>query len=464
MPNRPNVLLIVWHDLGDWLGCYGHRAIDSPHLDSLAEQGALFEHYFATAPQCSPSRASIITGLMPHTTGVMGLTHLGFQMRMDREFRALPYFFRRAGYSTTLLGTHHELPDLDWAGYDRHIGGRLDQQVNERTAAYVAGQAEAFFASHDPSQPFYLAIGTQDVHRQGPSGGFPIQGEPANSDQIHLPPYLPDEPRVRDDMARLCQHIKEADEHMGRIFAALDAHGLRENTLVIFTSEHGPDYPHMKQTLYDAGLKVPLIMRWPDGIKAGQRFGSLLSSVDFAPTLLDLARIVTSQAFHGRSFANLPTGGPYEPRTEIFAEFTWHNYYQPMRAIRTQDAKYIVNFRPHVPTVIGPAMARVFGPDLLERHYADPLPGEELYDLRVDPHELDNHADDQDYASIRQDLRARLMAWLAATDDPILNGPVPHPKPEQARPDFWTKRGERFVVADDYRHEAGGDNGLEQSI
>ena len=452
MPMRPNVMLIVWHDLGDFLGCYGHRGIESPHLDALAEQGALFECYFATAPQCSPSRASIVTGLMPHTTGVMGLTHLGFRMHMDRGFRALPHYFRQAGYSTTLLGMHHEMPDLDWAGYDRHIGGRLDPQINERSAAYMAEQAEAFFGRHDRSQPFYLAIGTQDVHRQGPSGRFPIRGEPVDLDRVNLPPYLPDEPRVRYDVASLYRYIQEADTHMGRIFAALDASGLRENTIVIYTSEHGPDYPHMKQTLYDAGLKVPLIICWPDHINAGQRFDALVSSVDLAPTLLELAGIEVSQTFHGRSFANLLTGGHYEPRSELFAEFTWHNYYQPIRAIRTSNAKYILNFRPNMPSVIGPALTRIFGHDLLEQYYSDPLPEEEFYDLLLDPHELTNRADDPNYASTRQDLRTSLMDWLQTTGDPILEGPVLHPEPDKARPDFWVKRNEQFVVADFYRH------------
>lgn len=438
---RPNILLITWHDLGDFLHCYGHDDVESPYLDRLAEQGTLFENHFCTAPQCSPSRASMVTGMMPHSTGVMGLTHLGFEMHRDQV--PLARFLKDASYSTHLIGTQHECGDVAWEGYEekRSDGSEADE-VAEAAIAFLKEK------SRRTERPFFLAIGTRNVHRVAPDGGFPHGYDPEVADRLAPPPYLPNNETVRKDMASLYRDIKEADRHMGRIFDALDENGLAENTLVIFTSDHGPDYPHMKMTLYDHGIKTPLIMRWPGAIPAGERSDFLLSSLDIVPTISELVDVELPRKPQGRSFKGLLTGQAYEPRQELFAEITWHTTYQPLRAIRTEQYKYIINYRPGYPMIVGGAVIKQFGLELIESTYATPQPEEELYDLHQDPHEMKDVAGDPAFESVRQNLRVRLLAWLRETDDPILSGPVLHPEPEMAWPDLWVEKDGRFRIAD----------------
>lgn len=442
----PNIVQIVWHDLGDWLGCYGHAAVRSPSLDRLAAQGVLFERYFATAPLCSPSRASMLTGLMPHATGVTGIVRRGFDM--DRSMVPLPQLLKRAGYATTLIGLQHECLDPRWEGYDEVIGERS-------SATYVADQAEAFLARHARTgpaprpahagrQPFFLAIGTHDVHRPHGTAYDPailreLQDHP-------VPPYLPDHDVSRLDLAIFFSRIQEADRQMGRILDALDRAGLADDTLVVFTTEHGAQIPRAKITPYDPGLEIALLMRWPGRLRPGTRVEALLSNLDYLPTLCDLIGIPPPEGLHGRSFAGLLTDGAYEPRSEVFAELTWATHYRPVRAIRTERHKFIVNYEPGLPVHIGGGDINRYGPELIEARYGTPLPAEELYLLEEDPYELRNLVDDPVQAGVREDLRRRLRGWLEATDDPILRGPVPNPDPSNTHLPIWVPDGDRFVL------------------
>ena len=437
---KPNILMITWHDLGDWLRCYGHDDVESPRLDDLAEGATLFGNYFCTAPQCSPSRASIVTGLMPHNTGVMGLTHRGFDMNRDQTTMA--QILREAGYSTHLIGLQHECNDPQWEGYDeRFTGSGAKRKSAGRDAESAANAAEEFFQRHSESgdKPFFLAIGTSDVHR--PHGDT---YEPDVLAGVKLPPYLPDRDEARMDMAVYYHKIKHADRQMGRIFDALERFDLADDTLVIFTTDHGAPIPRAKTTMCDSGLRTALIMRLPGRIPAGERSDALLSNVDLLPTVLELADIEVPTGLHGRTFAGLFTGEDYQGRNEVFAEMTWHTYYCPTRAIRTATHKYILNYRPDYPTVVETGPIARYGVELIEECYSAPLPEEELYDLRTDPHELNNLAGTEENSVLKECLRERLLDWLKETDDPILKGFVPNPKPETTNPDIWIEQDGRF--------------------
>ncbi|NOZ21829.1 MAG: sulfatase [Planctomycetes bacterium] len=424
--HRPNIVLITWHDLGDWLGCYGREDVSSPCLDGLARQGVVFDNYFCTAPQCSPSRASMVTGLMPHSTGVLGLTHRGFDM--DRDAITLPQLLKQGGYTTHLFGLQHECNDSAREGYD-------DIRSKSRHAKYVAEEAESFFANasaNDP--PFFLAIGTSDVHRP-----YGETYDPEVMKRIQMPPYLPDCEAARRDLAVFYNNIKEADRQMGRIFDALDKSGLADDTLVIFTTDHGAALPRAKTTLYDSGIKIAMMMRWPRVLRGGVRTDALLSNVDLFPTILDIAEVKKPIRLHGRSFANLLFDKPHEPRREIFAEMTWHTQYRPMRAIRTKDHKYIINYCGPIPMIVeGGAISR-YGAGLTEEYYSSPLPREELYDLQADPDEMNNLADDPCKAQLKAQLRNHLLHWMTSTNDPILKGTVPNPHPDRAEPEVWVR-------------------------
>jgi len=432
MSKPPNVLVIICHDLGQRLGCYGVSKLRTPVIDALARQGVLLENYFATAPLCSPSRGSIMTGLYPHTNGLMGLVNRGWDM--PDAYPTLAQLLRQGGYATALFGFQHEKTDPHRMGYQEHHhrqGRHWCEEVSEAFASWVQARRRS-----DP--PFFACMGFFEVHRPFKHDRY----EPDDPAAVQVPGYLPEAPEVREDLADLHGLIFAVDAAMQRTLSALEAAGIAENTLVIFTTDHGIAFPRAKSTLYDPGIATALILRWREAFAGGARYRHLLSNVDLLPTILECAGLPIPAHVQGRSFLPLLRGEPYEPRRQIFAEKTWHDVYDPIRAIRTDRFKYIRNFpdrdgRPPSarPRLILPvdieqslsrqALRRLGDPHLQGR------PEEELYDLDKDPDELHNVAGDPAYGSALSDLRSRLERWMERTADPLLKGPIPCPDPSR---------------------------------
>ncbi|MGH2368532.1 MAG: sulfatase family protein [Chloroflexota bacterium] len=415
---RPNVVYIDCHDLGTWLGCYGRPYVRTPHLDRLAAQGAVFDHYIAAAPICMPSRAAAFTGCLPHQSGVFG------QDPLNGAHLCLPEYFRRAGYETVLSGGLMIPNDPASVGFERVLPARGD---DERAAAAAAFLAER---GRSAGRPFYLSVSFQHVHRPfGPSY------DPAVAATIPVPPPLPDLPIVRQDLASLARKVEELDNLVGQIVDALDRTALADDTVVLFTTEHGPAIARAKHTLYDAGLRIALLLRYPRAVRAGTRRGELLSNVDLLPTMLALAGLPAPAGILGASFAALLNGGTSAQREAVFAEHSWGRrsgryYYTPARCVRSERYKYIRNFTRQPAYVDNGWMARFAANraavEAAAQVFAAPAPADELYDLRSDPHELRNLAADPTYAPLLERLRACLHAFLRETDDPILRGPVPN--------------------------------------
>ena len=434
---RANIVEIIWHDLGDWLSCYGWDLVPSPFLQSMAEQGALFEQHFCTAPQCSPSRASIMTGRYPHSNGMMGLAHRGWAYNSGEK--DLAKLLAKSGYHTYLFGQQHEYNcnDTNW----KQNTGYQCADTEEMFANKVAPGACRFFAQEAADrQPFFVSIGFADVHRN-----FGTDCDAGLLDRITVPPYLPDTDAVRKDIAAFCENIRVADEATGLILAAISEAGLDEDTIVVFTTDHGPEFPRAKMTVYDPGIKTALIMKCPGRIEAGTRIRNMTSNVDVLQTLLEAIGMPAPENAQGRSFWPLLTECPCAPRQEVFAELTWHTLYDPMRAVRTERYKYIWNIDPGRPILIGGPYAQRYGLEFIEQHYGQPRPEEELYDLENDPAEMTNLAEDDDYRLVKKELAARLREFLHRTDDPVLAGPVPHPG-QPGYECYWTKEGERFKL------------------
>jgi arylsulfatase A-like enzyme len=418
---RPNILHVICHDLGHHVGCLG-AGLSTPAIDGLAADGVLFDTYCCSAAQCSPSRGSIMTGLYPHNNGLIGLAHIGWEFR--EEVRCLPHHLNDAGYATDLVGLQHESARPERVGY-QHVhptGGRARD-----VAAAVAGLLRDHAASGD-AQPFYLNAGIVEPHR-------PYQQEGYRSDDpeaVTPLPWLPDRAGIRRDIADLNGMVYAVDEAVGTIRAALADTGLDRDTLLIFTTDHGLAMPRAKGTCYDAGLKSVLILRLPGRFDGGRRVGDLLTNCDLLPTILEFVGAPPAEGLDGRSFLGLLDGTASGSRESIFAEMTWHDKYNPMRAIRTTRHKYIRNFgeRPlvYLPLDIYQGLA---GQEVREEYYASPRPAEELYDLQADPLEMNNLVGDPKHAELLGDLRARVQAWMEETDDPLLRGDVP-PTPEQA--------------------------------
>ncbi|PSP27553.1 sulfatase [Halobacteriales archaeon QH_2_65_14] len=428
--SKPNILLVHAHDLGRYLGCYG-RDVDTPNFDELATEGVLFENHYVTAPQCSPSRGSLLTGVHPHVNGLMGLAHSAWSL--DDAWTTLPQHLDAAGYETHMFGLQHVTDDPRGIGFEYvHSEGTLrpvsSPEIHEvNRAADVAMTFETFLEAGSYHEPFFASVGVFELHRTEINDHFGFDDgryDPPDPADVTVPSYLPDRPGIRADLAGMEGMLESLDDALGRMLDALHAAGLEGNTLVIFTTEHGIAFPRAKGCCYDPGIEAALLMRLPGVIDGGVRYDELLSNVDVMPTILDLVGGAKPD-IAGRSFLPLLTGDEYAPRERVFAEMTWHDRYNPVRAIRTGRYKYIRNFW-HLPSVYlsNDILVSRAGRELREQYHADHRPFEELYDLEADPDEEINLIGVENYEAIRTDLEAELVDWMRRTDDPLLDGPV----------------------------------------
>ncbi len=419
--SRPNVVEVICHDLGRYVGCLG-APIQTPNIDALAGEGVLFSNYCCTAAQCSPSRGSIMTGRYPHCNGLVGLAHLCWEIGANEV--TLPMYLNRAGYDTRLIAHQHEHNESPRLGYQT-----LDAVGND--ARTVAGALSDFLRGDaQDGRPFFVSCGITEPHRPYEREGY----DRDDPDALTPLPYLPDRPGIREDLAGLHGLIWRLDEAVGTMREALEDSGLADNTVFIFTTDHGIAMPRAKGTCYDPGIHTTLIVRWPEHFTGGRVQGELLTNCDLLPTILDLAGAPVPPRGEGRSFLGLLDEDEYEPRDHVFCEMTWHDQYNPMRAIRTNHHKYIRNFgrRPlvYMPADIYVAPA---GEEMKADFYDSVRPAEELYDLQRDPLEQHNVIDDPDHEDIAWQLRARVYDWMVETNDPLLYGDYPPTKAQRER-------------------------------
>jgi N-sulfoglucosamine sulfohydrolase len=412
-----NILLLICHDLGRRLNCYGAAGVPSLTLDWIAERGVRFANYYAASTPCSPSRGAIITGQYAHTNGLVGLTHRGFALNPDQ--RTVVHDFNDGGYDTHLFGFQHE---TDWNAPER-LGYR--HVWRESTVADRVAEQVALFlrspAAH--SRPFFLVAGFSEVH-------LPFRHPryvPDRPEEVFVPPWLPDTLHNRRELARFAGAIRFMDQAVGQILTALDASPVADDTLLVFTTDHGAALPWAKSTLYDAGLGTALLMMGA-GAAAGQVRDALLSNVDLAPTLLDAAGLPVPERMQGRSFLPLLSGrGDYEPRDAVFAERNFHDHYDPVRCVRTARYKYIRSFERRPLLLLSTDVKQSEPGRHLPPEVFRERPLEELYDLECDPIERVNLVADPRVAAVKTDLAARLRRWMEETDDPLLRGPLPIP-------------------------------------
>lgn len=410
---RENVVLIHWHDLGRHLTCYGADGVSSPTLDQLAANGIRFADAHSTAPLCSPARGSLFTGRYPHRNGLVGLAHHGFEYHAD--VRTLPSLLADAGYRSVLFGMQHESADPQRLGFD-------SVDVSDSRCDHVVEQSQGWLRRHaDGDRPFFLTAGFFETHRPYPADEY----EPSDTRGIAVPGFLPDTDDVRDDLAGLHGSISKADAAVGRLLDTVAELGLDSSTWIVFITDHGLAFPRAKSTLYAEGTGVALIMRPPTerGIEP-RVYDDLFSGVDLTPTLLDLLGVEIPDEVDGDSHASALVGPLGDPaaavRTEVFTEKTYHDAFDPIRAVRTKEYSYIENFatRPALllPLDIADSLsARSLDIEAIQQD----RPRVELYDLRSDPHERNNVADDPVYAGVRAALATTLSAWRAETGDDL---------------------------------------------
>ena len=416
-----NLLLVHWHDLGRYLGVYGHPDVSSPRLDRLAAEGILFTRAHATAPLCSPSRGSLFTGRYPQSNGLVGLAHHGWEYRSG--IRTLPQILAESGWYSALFGMQHETSYPKRLGFDEF-------DVSNSYCDYVVDKAEQWLrdsTENSAGQPFLLTTGFFETHRPYPRDRY----EPADAADVDPPDYLPDTPEVRGDLADFYGSIAAADAAVGRLLDTLAETGLDASTWVVFFTDHGPALPRAKSTLYDAGTGIGMIVRPPTNrakySAAPRVYDELFSGVDLVPTLLGLLGLNTPADVEGLSHAGALLGPDpqAEPvREQVYTMKTYHDSFDPIRAIRTKEYSYIENYAPRALLDLPWDIEESPSGLAVAPFIAGPRPGRELYDLTTDPTETNNlltgdTAIEAEVDAIAADLAVRLDDWRQRTGDVI---------------------------------------------
>ncbi len=438
-----NVLLIISDDHGQAdSGCYGHPVLKTPNLDKLAGNGVRFTKAFTTVASCSASRSVIFTGLFNHTNGQFGHQHMPADLDTHDYVRGVASLLAEAGYRTGLVGKYHVGPDEVY-GFDELISAEVGYQdvkalAGNRDVWNMARQAGQFF-SRGKEQPFFLTVAYSDPHRDWKASNsidFPHVDEVVYSpDDVVVPPFLPNSPECRAEMAQYYQSVSRLDKGVGFLMDELEKSGLAEDTLVIYISDNGIAMPGAKTTIYDPGVLMPMLLSCPElGLTGGTTCDAMISFTDLVPSILDWAGAEgPGYELPGRSF--LPIAGQENPAgwDQVFCSHTFHEIqmYYPMRSIRTRKYKYILNLAHKLDY---PFATDLFASEtwqaILTRQ--EPMLGtrtvdayihrqrEELYDLESDPGEVVNLADSPAQRAVLDNLRARLKAWQEDTKDPWL--------------------------------------------
>lgn len=426
-PARPNILWISVEDMSPHLGEYGDHEARTPALDRLARESVRYTRAFSTAPVCAPSRAAIITGMHQNAIGAQHMRTTedrvpelpGPYLAVPPHYvKAFPEYLRAAGYYTT----NRSKTDYQF-GVPFTIWDEVSQAAHWRNRP-------------DRSQPFFSVVNLMVTHESQAFPSSPARkGKPPETDPaaIPVPPYYPDTPLVRAELARMYDNIADMDRQVAAILAELDADGLTDSTLVVFWSDHGDGVPRAKRTLYDSGLHVPLMIRWPKIMGTGPAPGTvrdeLVSLVDLAPTMLSLAGVSVPTHLQGRVLVG-PAAAP--PPPYVFAARDRMDIeYDMMRSARDGRFLYIRNFNPQLPYAghityrnqsdIMQEWLRLAAEGGLSGSAAlwmrTSRPAEELYDTTADPHQVGDLSGDPAHRATLERMRRAVEDWMRAIDD-----------------------------------------------
>lgn len=445
--SRPmrHVCLMVAEDMGLQIGPYGDTAAPTPSLDRLAAMGATFDRAYCSSPTCSPSRSSIFTGLYPHQNGHYGLAgQWGY--RLHEGVPTLPAVLKRAGFANGLTYKIHVDPEASLP-FDRHYKWKdfHDAGTSMLDGRMIARFTGDFFRQHERQRVFFMPQST-DTHRpftQKDGSHHRLLREAGAPYRIVTPdeglllPYFgPDiaaDQRLRQDVADYYNAVQRVDLMVGEVLDQLERLGLLDETLVIFTSDHGPPFGRGKLSLYDFGAHVPLIVRWPGVTEPGQRVAQPVSLIDTMPTILDATGVAHSGYMQGRSWRDVITGSPHPQRSPfVVAEYHAHmtvSTYWPGRTITDGRWKLIWNLfagesdggmEPDNPSDTSPGRNSPEGSlaRAVYRRFDNP-PRFELYDLASDPHELHDLSGDAAARLEAARLLDALADWQARTADPF---------------------------------------------
>ncbi len=457
-----NIVLFVADDLGKDLGCYGNTVIQTPHIDRFAKEGTVFTHAFATTASCSASRSVILTGLHNHANAHYGHQHSYHHFSSYDWVKSLPVLLSKGGYRTARVGKYHVSPEEVYK-FDHAFPG------NSRDVVTMTDNSREFIEAKS-DKPFFLYICTSDPHRGGgkatelphqpdrfgnkPDGSYPgITPIKYKPEDVLVPPFLPDTPACRAELAQYYEAVSRIDQGFGYLLETLKKAGVYEDTLILLISDHGIAMPGGKTTVYEPGLNSPCIVRSPGASQRGITNEALISWVDLTPTLLDFAGVLDRAtgtvpaeiatrpgrgnkaepySFHGRSFLSVIDQTKPEGWDRVNASHTFHEIqmYYPMRVVRERQYKLIWNIAHPLPY---PFASDLWASATWQAQWAlgkDASYGKrtvgqyiqrpqfELYDMLKDPDESKNLASDPEYQSVLYEMQKKLKSFQEQASDP----------------------------------------------
>nr|WKN37203.1 sulfatase [Tunicatimonas sp. TK19036] len=433
---RPNIIIFISDDQSQMdVGCYGNPDVKTPFMDKLAAEGMRFTAAYAATPMCAPSRSNMFTGLYPFRNGSQ-MNHFAVQPGT----KMLPDYLKSLGYRVVIAGKVDVYPQPDF----EHIGeyfGKYFPISNRDDPRHVSTQFIKDNFNNNAEQPICLIVSTWLPHVPW------VENEMFDPATLTLPDYLVDTEATRQAVAAYYQSISAADHMLGEVMQALDDTGQQDNTVFMFFSDQGPQFPSAKWTTYRQGLNIPFIVRWPEKIKKGSVSEALISLTDLTPTLIDLAGGQAAPNLDGHSFKEVLLGNKQEHRDYAFAETSvephyWYNYVPSRTIITKQGLHYIKNYFPgvrfitHIDKVeqdhfyfdswVEKAAHDQTAQELLHRYSY--RPPEELYDISNDPGEFNNLVKEAAYAQDLTDLQQLLSHALeqqGETEAMILHGSLP---------------------------------------
>ena len=413
---NPNIILFISDDHG-WRdsGAYGDSYVRTPNINRLATESMRFTHAFAASPLCSPSRCAIETGLMPHRNG----GHK-FGTPIKPGIKTMPEYFKEMGYYTAHIGKFHHGPNKQFP-YD-YVHKREEQAVG-------------FLSAYDKDKSLFLVVCTHPPHTPW------TKNTTYDPSKIKLPPNFVDTPQTRTDRANYYSDVSLMDSILGDVLNVVDRKGIKNNTLFVYTTDQGSNWPFAKWCVYDGGLRVPFIVRWPGKTTPGSVTNAMVSFVDILPTCIDAAGEKPPQDIDGQTFVSVLTGKSKTHRKVVFGTHTGNDNggpgianHCPARTVRTATHRYIINlshetrfdthitgskrgahYLPHWNSWLEKAKTDEKAGKLVQKYQHRPK--EELYDLTNDPFEMNNLINSSEYLELVKSLRKKLSEWCRQQDD-----------------------------------------------
>lgn len=442
--DKPNFVFFIADDLGfEDLGAYGHPVIKTPHIDQLSNDGMRFTNAYLTISSCSPSRCSIISGRYPHNTGAAEL-----HTKLPVEQVKFPQLLKENGYYSVISGKHHI--------------GNIKNAFNKISKGKGPGLEEDWvpiLKKRPKDKPFFMWFAAMDAHKS-----FVINDKAPiyNPKDVIIPPYMVDGPSIRKEFTGYYHEISRFDYYIGEVVKELKKQEIFDNTFIIVMSDNGRPFTRAKTRLYDSGIKTPFIVHYPKMITQGLVTDSLVSSIDVASTILELAGLSPDDRIQGVSFTPILKDPKTTVREVVFAEHNWHVNQAHERMVRMGDFLYIKNNFPnrrlwcveasykeldeaHKEGTLTSAQANVF---------RNPCPEEELYHVGKDFHQLNNVVNNPEYKEILKKMRQQLADWTEQTGDNVPK----NPSLDRGAP--GTKKGER----NPHREMPGKATGAEKII